>query len=401
MTKTMTAASAAASAPARIRSQPALVNWASEAELATAWARCLPGPLRLLDGRPIQVIFPGVPGPGNGPDFRGAVLDAAGDYLTGDIELHLVTSGWVTHGHHQDPAYEGVVLHVAGADDSGRPNTSHRSGRLIPTLIVPPPGEGTPAAGVHPPCVFEARQGHDSLPALERLGLRRLRMKSAKARLRIEASGLAQALYASILETAGGPAHGRSFALLAEALPLRVALGKQGQPGYGVLGAALRACFEELRPLLPVSGRVRPAARPERRLELAGGLIAQLWPTGEELGWPASLSAADLLAGLAAPGVSAELAVEFAVNSVIPFALACGSWSEGEVMAAWGGLPSLPAYGHLRPLQRWLAGAPEEGARVKQWPGWAASGGAVVAFGLLHEGAVRALPAFGGARNED
>ena len=131
--RAMTMASAAAKARAPVPdSRLAAARWASEAELAAAWARCLPGSLRLLDGRPIQVIFPGVPGPGNGPDFRGAVLDHhhmlhLTDRITGGImwaNLHLLfwlslvpfVTGWMGENHFAPlpTAVYGVVLLCSG-----------------------------------------------------------------------------------------------------------------------------------------------------------------------------------------------------------------------------------------------------------------------------------------------
>lgn len=49
----------------------------------------------------------------SGPDFRDAVIEgASGKRVTGDVELHLVAPDCYQHSHHEDPAYNGVVLHV-------------------------------------------------------------------------------------------------------------------------------------------------------------------------------------------------------------------------------------------------------------------------------------------------
>lgn len=64
------------------------------------------------DGRPIEVVSPGIWNAEAGPDFLKAHLRINGaDYL-GDIEIHLSDDSWYTHGHHTDAAYDRVVLHV-------------------------------------------------------------------------------------------------------------------------------------------------------------------------------------------------------------------------------------------------------------------------------------------------
>jgi hypothetical protein len=63
------------------------------------------------DGEQFQVIYPGRRSGTDGPDFRGAILaDAAGRVRTGDVELHLRSRDWITHGHRADPTYNAVPL---------------------------------------------------------------------------------------------------------------------------------------------------------------------------------------------------------------------------------------------------------------------------------------------------
>lgn len=69
---------------------------------------------RTVDGRRLRVLYPGRPAPGHGPDFRDALLELDGASLRGDVEVHRRPSEWRAHGHHQNPEYKGVVLHVVG-----------------------------------------------------------------------------------------------------------------------------------------------------------------------------------------------------------------------------------------------------------------------------------------------
>src|SRR5579883_1102913 len=64
-------------------------------------------------GLDFKIVYPGMCTGEAGPDFRDAILALDdGSLLRGDVELHLQSSGWRQHGHHRDPAYNGVLLHV-------------------------------------------------------------------------------------------------------------------------------------------------------------------------------------------------------------------------------------------------------------------------------------------------
>lgn len=87
------------------------------------------------------VLYPGRPGGGSGPDFRDAVI-RFGDVRTvyGDVEIHLRGRSWRSHGHAEDPHYQGVVLHVVYSTDL-QP-TRLPDGQAVPVLaladVVPP-----------------------------------------------------------------------------------------------------------------------------------------------------------------------------------------------------------------------------------------------------------------------
>lgn len=327
-----------------------------EAALSARWAAGLRGPLRLQDGRRLQVVFPGVPGGGAGPDFRDAILDAGGDLLRGDVEVHVRTSGWQAHGHQRDAAYSGVVLHVVGEDDAGAATTLHASGRAIAVLVMPP--EGTLRAGFTPPCALAVAQGMDPGAALERLGRRRLRIKTARAARLIAAAGAGQTLYALLLEQLAGAANRAAFASIARWLPLAVlierAQGRQAGVTYAqALAAELRGAAAHL--VLRRAG-MRPMTSPAHRLETAAACLAQWFAEGAALeDWPAALGPGMRLPPRVA-GLGRASAIEVSVNVVLPVALAAGAWSEEAVLAAWSNLRSPGTYGKLRPLEGWLSG---------------------------------------------
>lgn len=326
----------------------------AEADLAACWAAAPRGPLRLEDGRALKVVFPGVPGGGSGPDFTGAILDAGGDLLRGDVEVHLRASGWRAHGHHADEAYAGVVLHVVGENDVGAASTLHAGARAIAVLVLRPEERPAFPPPFTPPCALRAAQGFDAAPVLERISLRRLRVKAARASPLVRDGGAGQALYALALEVLGGAANREPFAALARRLPLAALLERAGEamaPRALALGAELRGAAA---PLALRRAGLRPMAEPGRRLTAAGALFGAWWPDAFP-GWPETLSPGANLLAPRPPGLGRSAAIELAVNAVLPVALAASAWPEAAVEEAWRTLSSPGTYGRLRPLERWLS----------------------------------------------
>lgn len=325
-----------------------------EAALAARWAAGLAGPLPLEDGRAARVVFPGIPAGAGGPDFRDAILDVEGDLVRGDVEVHLRARGWQQHGHAADPAYASVVLHVVGENDDAHAFTFHRSGRLIPVLVIPPEQAAIFPPPFTPPCAVASARGQSADAVLVRLGLRRLRAKAARAGQMVAARGAGQALYALILETLGGSANREAFAELARRLPLAVLLEShvgEGVPRSFAITAALKGAAG------PAGMRrtgARPLASPERRLESAGALVARWWRERAAPGWPDCLTGGDAWKAAVAPGIGRGMAIELAANAILPVGLASGALSDGDAEAQWLALPSPGTYGQLKQLEGWL-----------------------------------------------
>ena len=60
----------------------------------------------------IKVIYPGEWNREPGPDFKKAIIEIKGQRFYGDVEIHLSPGHWKSHGHHYDPNYKNVILHV-------------------------------------------------------------------------------------------------------------------------------------------------------------------------------------------------------------------------------------------------------------------------------------------------
>lgn len=86
----------------------------SEDDLHIIWKHLLFDPTDLKDtlGRSLQLIDQGEHNHTDGPDFAAGSIARGSVRLFGNIELHLDSRDWYHHGHHLDPAYNNVILHV-------------------------------------------------------------------------------------------------------------------------------------------------------------------------------------------------------------------------------------------------------------------------------------------------
>ena len=73
------------------------------------WAEC---EQFTTDGMPIEIISTGQHNRDAGPDFSLVRLRIGSQEWVGNVELHVRASDWKRHHHHQDPAYDSVILHV-------------------------------------------------------------------------------------------------------------------------------------------------------------------------------------------------------------------------------------------------------------------------------------------------
>ncbi len=88
------------------------------------------------EGKEITVIDPGIPNTDAGPDFFNAKIKTGNTIWAGSVEIHEHASDWTKHKHHQDKAYDAVILHVVNDDDAV---VLRSNGEIIPQLILPIP----------------------------------------------------------------------------------------------------------------------------------------------------------------------------------------------------------------------------------------------------------------------
>lgn len=88
-------------------------------------------PLKTLEGQAIRVKSPGLWNSEAGPDFKKAHLQIDNQDYIGDIEIHLFEEGWKLHRHHEDPAYNQVILHLSFWKSKSPQSTFTQSGKKV------------------------------------------------------------------------------------------------------------------------------------------------------------------------------------------------------------------------------------------------------------------------------
>jgi hypothetical protein len=109
----------------------------SEKLIACLW-QCQPAKSLVTDsGERFQAIYPGRVSHNRGCDFKDAVFTLNGQIISGDIEIHVKSSQWYSHGHHRDPKYNNIALHVVCWHDNRSP-TRLQNGKTVPTICLSP-----------------------------------------------------------------------------------------------------------------------------------------------------------------------------------------------------------------------------------------------------------------------
>lgn len=352
--------------PQRNQDLPDSIPPITEKQLALLWQRraARSRALRTEHGHRIQVLYPGRPGVTAGPDFRNALLLVEDQGLVqGDVEVHLRQHDWRSHGHHEDPNYNGVALHVA-LETHGTPTDTSSGGKpplvALRGLLDDPPDEDSPeevrehlwrllaAHGYRRPDTAERMAA-----LLNRAGDQRFLGRSRMLQRLMSEQEPSQTLWESICEALGYRHNRHAFLRLAIAASINsledLARCAPESERIAVLTAALLelAGFGDQGPQAPTGRRrgswgapldlsqwklfrVRPSNHPRRRVVGAARLLARFAGEGLLAGLakvaatsnPPNLTAA-LSVGGDAPGETAFIgsgrARDIAVNAVLPF----------------------------------------------------------------------------------
>ena len=383
-----------------------------EDAVARLWSRAhtLSHGLKTEQGTPFRVVYPGRPGGPAGPDFVDSVIETSGgERITGDVELHVSAPDWYRHGHHNDPAYNGVILHVV-MRTAGRKASSHQSGTTVP--IVELSGEPSASGDGAGLLLASLKSASDSEieERLDRAGEMRFLAKSGGYAMELRDGDADQVLYAALLEGLGYAANRRPFRLLAGAVPYSRLAALRDEPaatrllaikalllhGAGMIDRAppgdlpaISALLRRLTLRRPIrkgewtTSGVRPANHPARRILGAACIVDRLMDLGpaESIAGPVRRDDAKGLSSMLSerPFVGAGRARELAANVALPLTHTLGSLRgdrelAGASLEMFGRLPALQENAVTREMRRILA---EAGKSI-------GPGGATRQQGLIH-----------------
>jgi hypothetical protein len=178
-------------------------------------------------GGQLDVAFPGRPSNRGGCDFKDAVFVLNGRTVCGDVEVHVKSSQWQGHGHHQNSRYNDIVLHVVWQQDS-QAITRLQNGKSIPTIclgsfITDSLDEMATQASCYPhTCPSAARlPNSDTVGALlVAAGFKRLKAKVGSFRKALNNEHAAQVIYRGMARALGYAQNAEACQSLAQRLPL-------------------------------------------------------------------------------------------------------------------------------------------------------------------------------------
>ncbi len=204
-----------------------------EIDLCRVWAdRALSGDMRLIDGRRLHVIYPGIWSNSNGPDFLDALLSIDGRLVRGAVEMHLRASGWYRHQHDKDTAYNDVALHVV-LDNDLPDAVLTAKGASLPTLALPElrserPHDGAAAQimaqlGTRT-CLPETSREQPTLvrDVLHVRGWSRLVEKQLRFSQELQVLTAPEVLYRGLLDALGFSANRQGMAEVGRCVPLQL-----------------------------------------------------------------------------------------------------------------------------------------------------------------------------------
>lgn len=201
-----------------------------EQELHYFWkhSRYFDQPLLSTQKHQIEVIQRGKYNLDAGPDFIGAVLKIDQKLFECDIEIHVDARDWVAHGHHTDPAYNRVLLHLA-LDVSTSPKEMYcENGRELLQLVVPVTTLPLRKPGQSPTnenlllafCPLRNESFPKITTTVMAAGKMRFQQKTAQFREQIYETSWDQLLYRGICEALGYSKNQKPFRMLAELIPI-------------------------------------------------------------------------------------------------------------------------------------------------------------------------------------
>ncbi len=184
------------------------------------------------EGEPIRIIYPGRINDDRGADLLDAVIITSQGLIKGDIEVHVKSSDWRAHRHHQDPTYNRAILHVVMWRNT-EVTTDLQNGGKVSILALHkytknPASQWTnlaySPATLNMPCHYATGHLTTSIIAefLDSIGKERFLAKVARFQADLAQMEASQSLYQGIMGALGYSKNKLPFLELARRVPLQV-----------------------------------------------------------------------------------------------------------------------------------------------------------------------------------
>jgi hypothetical protein len=192
----------------------------SEKQLVQSWQGIVGQEMASEEGGWLRVIHPGRASGSVGPDFRDAVVAMnESELVKGDVEIHTKASDWYSHGHHRNPEYNHVILHVVLWHDCNSPSL-RQDGSPVPIVRL---SEAHLMATGQLPCFrITNQQDYQTLgKLLDAAGENRFEQKAALFRASLGREEAGQVLYHGMMRALGYSRNMKPFEELANRLPIK------------------------------------------------------------------------------------------------------------------------------------------------------------------------------------
>ena len=185
--------------------------------------------LTTIDERKVIIHEKGQRNFDGGPDYLNALIQINDHLVRGDIEIHATAQDWYAHGHHNDPAYNSVILHIVTMECPPEFYTIAQNETVIPTLnldwFLEKNAEELELEDRDPEknesvCVFEQKDIFFKQNFLSNAGLERLKIKAERFLEQHGTTNWDQIFYQAILESLGYSKNQIPFRRLAALLPV-------------------------------------------------------------------------------------------------------------------------------------------------------------------------------------
>lgn len=188
--------------------------------------------LTTINGEAVDILEKGERNYDGGPDFLNALIRFNSNLLRGDIEIHSLAGDWYAHGHHRDPHYNNVILHLVTMDCPSSFRTIRADGEQVPTLnldsILEKSAEELEitqenngyAAQSQSSCGLAQQRDLVIYRIIEKAGDVRLSLKAGRFGERRHLVSWDQLIYQSILDALGFSKNQNPFRQLADCLPV-------------------------------------------------------------------------------------------------------------------------------------------------------------------------------------